>query len=527
MLAQPKLKSFLERVGLVVVVALVAVIVPLADQEQPAAAATCERGYIDGLVPLTDLGSGTYQGQMGGLYPGGSNSLPAAHATLGLSLAAAVEPLSSVGLPSPGGKIGLVSIGVSNTSGEFRELIVTPDPARAETVQLVNGAQSGEAVSDWVAPHAGAWSVLAERVAEAGLTTHQVQVAWVKLPERNPSLDFPLDAEQYVDDLSQVLRNLHDAYPNLRIAYLSSRIYGGYGESLSPEPFAYQHGFGVKWTIEAQIAGADLNADPQKGPTESPWLAWGPYLWANGVGPDSSQGGIPGRSDGLEWLCEDFRDDGIHPSDIGAAKVADMLREFFQTEPTACQWYLADPSACGVPPAEDDTASFLDIGDSPFADDIEWLRQMGITNGCNSAGTLFCPDGLVTRGQMAAFLTRALGLPAGPDVFVDDDGHLFEADIQALARAGITLGCGPGVFCPDGLVTRGQMAAFLTRALGLPAGPDVFVDDDGHLFEADIQALARAGITLGCGPGVFCPDGLVTRGQMAAFLHRSSNFIQG
>jgi hypothetical protein len=378
MLAQPKLKSFLERVGLVVVVALVAVIVPLADQEQPAAAATCERGYIDGLVPLTDLGSGTYQGQMGGLYPGGSNSLPAAHATLGLSLAAAVEPLSSVGLPSPGGKIGLVSIGVSNTSGEFRELIVTPDPARAETVQLVNGAQSGEAVSDWVAPHAGAWSVLAERVAEAGLTTHQVQVAWVKLPERNPSLDFPLDAEQYVDDLSQVLRNLHDAYPNLRIAYLSSRIYGGYGESLSPEPFAYQHGFGVKWTIEAQIAGADLNADPQ-GTHRVPWLAWGPYLWANGVGPDSSQGGIPGRSDGLEWLCEDFRDDGIHPSAISVPPrwpTCSVLSSR-PSRPHASGIWRIRPHAGA--PRRGRHPSFLDIGDSPFADDIEWLRQMGIT----------------------------------------------------------------------------------------------------------------------------------------------------
>jgi hypothetical protein len=101
---------------------------------------------------------------------------------------------------------------------------------------------------------------------------------------------------------------------------------------------------------------------------------------------------------------------------------------------------------------------------------------------------------------MAAFLTSALGLPAGPDVFVDDDGHLFEADIQAIARAGITLGCGPGVFCPDGFVTRGQMAAFLTSALGLPAGPDVFVDDDGHLFESEIQSIARAGITLGMWP---------------------------
>jgi hypothetical protein len=72
---------------------------------------------------------------------------------------------------------------------------------------------------------------------------------------------------------------------------------------------------------------------------------------------------------------------------------------------------------------------------------------------------------------MAAFLVRALGLPAwaGADRFVDDDVSEFEADVEALAAAGITVGCNPPAndrFCPDAGVTRGQMAAFLHRALG-------------------------------------------------------------
>jgi hypothetical protein len=70
---------------------------------------------------------------------------------------------------------------------------------------------------------------------------------------------------------------------------------------------------------------------------------------------------------------------------------------------------------------------------------------------------------------MAAFLVRALGLAAPGDVdFVDDDGSIFEADIEKLAAAGITRGCNPPVndmFCPSDPVTRGQMAAFLRRAL--------------------------------------------------------------
>jgi hypothetical protein len=72
---------------------------------------------------------------------------------------------------------------------------------------------------------------------------------------------------------------------------------------------------------------------------------------------------------------------------------------------------------------------------------------------------------------MAAFLVRALGLPAytGPDRFSDDDGNVFEGAIERLAQAGITLGCNPPAndrFCPDDPVNRGQMAAFLRRALG-------------------------------------------------------------
>ncbi len=163
-----------------------------------------------------------------------------------------------------------------------------------------------------------------------------------------------------------------------------------------------------------------------------------------------------------------------------------------------------------------------------FFDQIEWLAETGITKGCNPPlNDRYCPDDPVTRGQMAAFLTRALDLPAvSIDTFGDDDDSVFEASINALAAAGITKGCNPptnDLYCPDANVTRGQMAAFLTRALNLPSGtPGAFTDDDG-VFEANIEALASAGITKGCNPptnDLYCPYDLVTRGQMAAFLFR-------
>lgn len=134
----------------------------------------------------------------------------------------------------------------------------------------------------------------------------------------------------------------------------------------------------------------------------------------------------------------------------------------------------------------DGDSSFLDLVSSSgkphvFATEVEWLASQGITRGCNPpAGDLFCVDEVVTRGQMAAFLNRALGLPAGTKVFSDTKAHIFEADVAALAAAGITRGCNPPTndrFCPDDPVTRGQMAAFLYRALANPengaTGPGV------------------------------------------------------
>ena len=189
----------------------------------------------------------------------------------------------------------------------------------------------------------------------------------------------------------------------------------------------------------------------------------------------------------------------------------------------------ADEAAVKVGP-------FYDVADSLFADDILWMYEAGITKGCNPPyNNRYCPDQRVTRGQMAAFLVRALGLSegAGSDAFVDDDDSIFQTDIERLAAAGITKGCNPpdnDQFCPDRRVTRAEMAAFLVRALGLSegAGSDAFVDDDDSIFQTDIERLAAAGITKGCNPpdnDRFCPGDPVTRGHMAAFLHRAAPLI--
>ena len=165
--------------------------------------------------------------------------------------------------------------------------------------------------------------------------------------------------------------------------------------------------------------------------------------------------------------------------------------------------------------------SFTDIAGYRFEAEIAWLFQRGITGGCSA--TRFCPNASVTREQMAAFLVRALDLPAtNQDFFVDDETSTLENSINRLAASGITGGCAPGRFCPKAVVTREQMASFLARGLELPpTDQDFFVDDMTSPHEMNINRLAASGITGGCTAIKYCPKALVTRGQMAAFLERA------
>ena len=182
--------------------------------------------------------------------------------------------------------------------------------------------------------------------------------------------------------------------------------------------------------------------------------------------------------------------------------------------------------AAGLPTADNIAAwslvPFTDIIGTTFEKDIIWVWQQGITSGCSS--TKYCPGAPVTRGQMASFLARALALPdTTMDYFTDDDGTTHEDDINRVAKAGITSGCASGKYCPSDNVTRGQMASFLVRALGLTAGAttDYFTDDNGTTHEPNINRLRHAELTTGCTPTTYCPAADVTRGQMAAFLHRA------
>lgn len=178
---------------------------------------------------------------------------------------------------------------------------------------------------------------------------------------------------------------------------------------------------------------------------------------------------------------------------------------------------------CGASAPSTSTTSdpFTDIAGSKFRSDILWIASEGITYGCTD--TKYCPEGAVHRDQMATFLRRAMKLSgASKNYFSDIWGNKHRDSINSAREAGLTAGCDSTRYCPAGKVTRAQMASFLSRALNLPrTSRDYFWDDNGNKHEDAINRLAAAKITFGCDGGRYCPGGLVTRGQMAAFLRRS------
>src|SRR5687767_7949187 len=193
----------------------------------------CARTSV-GLTPLTDLVSGNYQGQPGGLYPGGSNAMPGAHLSEGLARARGITPLDANGNASPSGRYVFMSVGMSNTTQEFSTFkpMADADGSRDPRLVIVDGAQGGQTALDWSNPGCGCWSTLNSRLQSAGVTAAQVVTAWVKLADRQPSEGWPLHAERLRDNIVRVLQLLPAKFPNLKLVYLSSRIYAGYATKI-------------------------------------------------------------------------------------------------------------------------------------------------------------------------------------------------------------------------------------------------------------------------------------------------------
>jgi hypothetical protein len=293
-----------------------------------------------GFTALTDLGPGTFQGEQGGLYPGGSNTPPSAYRAAGVQAGASVVPLDASGHMSANGRIVFLSIGMSNTSMEFSSFAKQElaDSRKSASVAMVDGAQYGIDATGWTSPSAPSWGVVDQRLAAAGLTDQQVEVVWLKQALANPNTPFETYAHQLQQDLTLINADAAQRFPNLRQVFVSARTYGGYSgiypktplHGPNPEPWAYETGWAVKWFVAQSVAN----------PAQRPWVGWGPYWWTDGT---------VGRADGLKWYCSDTID-GTHPSSSGLVKIDAAMQALF-TNSVFSPWFTRVTVAPAPSPA--------------------------------------------------------------------------------------------------------------------------------------------------------------------------------
>lgn len=189
--------------------------------------------------------------------------------------------------------------------------------------------------------------------------------------------------------------------------------------------------------------------------------------------------------------------------------------------------------ATACPPGTVPPTGFADVGPgNVHAGAIGCALWYDLTRG--TGPTTFAPGAGVRRDQMASFIGRlveaagvTIAVSASP--FADTAGNVHADRIDQLAEAGIVRGVRPGEYRPRTLVTRDQMASFLTRAyeflaeqeLAAPAHP--FTDVAGNTHEAAIARAAGADFAVGVSPTTYEPRRSVRRDQMASFVARVLN----
>lgn len=334
-----------------------------------------------GLVPITDMGESWFSGLSGGLYGNGLNGMPQSHLDDGIAIASQVIPLDAQGNASPVGRIGFISMGMSNGNMFFAGLrdSALAFPYLNSSLTLVNGATGGYDIDAMLDNTSQYWTILDQKLSFAGITNSQVQVIWFMQAKHISGIP-PNEGIEHIDitesKFLQAFQYFRLRFPNLRQIFCSGRDYGGYNVpgSGNPEPYAYYTNWAFRKLVERQMSG-----DPElsySGPDpKTAWLAWANYVWADGE---------TFRSDGFNWRCpEDVQADGVHPSEAGKGKVASLLFQFFKSDTTS-YWFRDQPISSLM--AERDDVEDIILYPNPANGEVRvvangsWLEKLELTD---------------------------------------------------------------------------------------------------------------------------------------------------
>lgn len=306
-----------------------------------------------GLIPLVDLGAGYYMGHQGGLFPGGSNTIPLAHKKKGIGISKALKPLDTLGnVNYEEGKIIFLGLGASLASNAFNAYI---DSIKIYDFEGMNncldvkgmffGGKDLDQMIDF--ENNSYWESVNDKMVSRGDTYEQVQVIWVLQQSfEDTTADFNTYYDSVLNKFVTLMQVLKDTFPNLKQVFLSGVHYMGYMDPLHfrydafVEPHGYWGNIVIKELIAKQIMG-----DPAlryTGPhPNAAWISWGPNFWADGKNPRAY--------DSLSWNCDQFRDDetggGFHLEDSvnSLGFEAQMLKSFFSFDAVTTIWHQNGP----------------------------------------------------------------------------------------------------------------------------------------------------------------------------------------
>lgn len=306
-----------------------------------------------GLIPLVDLGTSLYNGHQGGLFPGGTNNIPATHKKKGINIAKGLKPLDTLGnVNYEEGKIIFLGLGASLASNAFNAYI---DSIKIYDFEGMNNCLSvkgmffgGKDLDQMIDfENNSYWNSVRNKMNDRGDTYEQVQVIWVLQQSfEDTTSDFNFYYDNVLNKFVTLMQVLKDTFPNLQQVFLSGVHYMGYMDPLHfrydafVEPHGYWGNIVIKELIAKQISGDPVLKYTGPAPA-SAWISWGPNFWADGKNPRAY--------DGLSWNCDQFRTDptggGFHLQDsLDALGVeAEMLRDFFTNDPVTQVWHQDGP----------------------------------------------------------------------------------------------------------------------------------------------------------------------------------------
>ena len=289
-------------------------------------------------VPINDLGTGTFMGYVGGLYPGGVNNPSGVYARDLQSACKLIIPIDTFGRTSASGRITFISLGGSTSGHLFDSLQAktASNPNTNPSLQLIKcsngfGSASLNSMLNPVDPY---WDHVTQLLHGNRSSYKQVQVIYLETDDSTKYVNFPGRPDTVKQELQGCFRLFKIKFPSLKMIYLLGRTTtfntgDGQQKVFNREPCPYYFGWACKWAIEDQING--VKGTQYKGKDAvSPMITWAWYEWADGT--------TKPRKDGFVWTVDDTKD-GLHATPTGEDTLSTRFQNFLLTDPNASVWY--------------------------------------------------------------------------------------------------------------------------------------------------------------------------------------------